>query len=159
MADPRTLHHRLLAGIDRMVREHEERCGACYGALPADDPDACKVCASTCAGRSGPIYAEQAEREARSPGLAERRATAEQLAAAALPPEAHRALGGCGNPACDVPWHQPGASDMSALWTAAVLTSTVTGPLPEIEDWANGDVMVTLPARRSWWRRIWRRRG
>jgi hypothetical protein len=46
---------------------------------------------------------------------------------------------------------------VGAHWTAA-LTSTVAGPLPDIEDWENGDVIVTLK-RLPWWRRIWRRRG
>ena len=138
----------LTAEIDRLTREHAERCGACLGALPADRPDACEACKSSYAGPAIP-------EEILSVAALERRRlfgpTALTMPVAGPPPVDVSAFDR------DAAALRGDWARVGALWSTA-LTSTVAGPLPDIEDWDHGDVVITLK-RLPWWRRIWRRRG
>jgi len=126
------------------------RCPACFGALPPDTEAACEYC-----GVGTP------------PGLTVLQPLAPTSAAwwPNLPPEppgpVHVAVTtAMSDPTADVFERDAAAlrgdwARVGALWSTA-LTSTVAGPLPDIEDWDHGDVVITLK-RLPWWRRIWRR--
>lgn len=140
----------ILRDMDRRARPWREVpdlvcCPACCGALPPDTEAACSVCGT---GSWRPLAKP-------APVLPER-GVSSSWATFPNPPEERPALSG----------FERDAAALRGDWIRVGLPSTLAmvrdsphwsvAPPEDVEDWENGDVVLTLK-RRPWWLRWWNR--